>query len=114
MIVGNDDLCPFKVGKHVTGNKFPALVVAVRVVRLKHAQTVADGQPWRDDQKSPCKLLAVGPAHRIDGLPGNQHSHYGGLACACGQFKCQSHQVRIGVVVGIGQMFKKAFPGLYR
>ena len=112
VVIGDDDLGPFEVAKHIARNQFTALIVAVRIVGLKDAQAVTDRQAGRHDQKSAGELFAVWPAHGIDGLPGNQHGHDGGLARAGGQFQGQSHQFRIGIVIGIGQVFQKPASGL--
>jgi len=94
------------------GDELTTLVVAVRVVGLEHAQAVANGQAGSHDQESACELLAIGPAHRIDGLPGDQHCHYGGFACTRGKLERQPHQLGIGVIIGIGQVFQKLASGL--
>ena len=69
-------------------------------------------RPGVTTRKPRVNFLLLGPAHGIDRLPGDQHGHDGGLAGAGGQLQRQPHQLRIGVVVGIGQMFEKALAGL--
>ena len=51
----------------------------------------------------------LGPTHRIDGLPSNQHRHDRGLAGAGRQLERQpwQWQVWIGVIVGVLQMVEK-------
>ena len=44
-------------------------------------------------------------------MPGNEHGHDGSLASAGGQFQRQSHECRVGVVVGIGQVFQERAAG---
>lgn len=54
-------------------------------------------------------------AHRIDGLPGDQHGHDCSFARAGGQLQRQTHEFRVRVVVRVGEMVEKAFanpPGL--
>jgi hypothetical protein len=87
-------------------------VVTVRVIGLEHAQAIADGQAGGDDQEPARKFLTIGPAHGIDGVPGNQHGHNSGLASAGGQFQRQPHELRVGIVVGIGQVFQERFSGI--
>jgi hypothetical protein len=48
----------------------------------------------------------------VDVLPGNDHRHDGGLAGAGCEFQSQTHQFRIGAVVGVGEMFQKPLAGL--
>ena len=50
--VGDDDLRLFQIGEHVAGNQLTALVVAVRIVGLQHAQAVPDGDARGDHQKA--------------------------------------------------------------
>ena len=46
-------------------------------------------------------------AHRIDGLPRNEHGHHGGLARARGEFQREPHQFGIGVFVRRGEMIEQ-------
>ena len=46
-------------------------------------------------------------AHRIDGLPGNDHGHDRGLAGAGRQLQRQTGKAGIGLLVGFFQMVKK-------
>ena len=73
VVVGDDDLRPVQVGQQVVRHEVAAAVVAVRVVRLQHPQPVPDGEAGGDDQESPREPAALRPAHRVDGLPGDQH-----------------------------------------
>ena len=108
VVVGDDDLGPVHVVEHVAGNEFAAGVVAVGIVRLEDAQPVLDRQARRDDQKAAREMLAAGPAHGVDRLPGDQHRHDGGLAGAGGQLQREPHQLGIGVLVGGGEMIENA------
>ena len=54
---------------------------------------------------------------RVDGLPCDDHGHDGGLAGAGGQLQGQARQLRVGVVVGVGEALEEApsdLPGLGR
>ena len=109
VVVGNDDFCAIDVAQHIARNELPALVIAVRVVGLKHTQPIANGQAGRNDQEPSRKSLAVGTAHRIDGLPGDQHRHDSGFTGAGGQLQRQPKQFGIGIMVSVGQMLDKPF-----
>ena len=111
VVVGDDDLRLLQVGQHVVGNQLAALVVAVRVVRLQHAQAVLDGDAGGDHEKAAREAAALGPAHRVDGLPGDQHRHDRGLAGPGRQLEGQPRQFRVGVVVGVGQMVEEVPAG---
>ena len=71
VVVGDDDLGALQIAQHVARDQLAAGIVTVRVIRLEHAQAVADGQAGGDDQKPARKFLTIGPAHGIDGLPGD-------------------------------------------
>ena len=104
VVIGDDDLGALQVAEHVTGHQLAAGVVAVRVIGLQDAQAVFDGEAGRDQQKTTRELFAIGPTHRVDGLPCDEHRHHGGLARTCGQLKGQAHQLRVGIVVGAGEV----------
>jgi hypothetical protein len=44
VIVGNDNLRPLQVAQHIAGHELAALIVAIGIVGLEHAQPVADGE----------------------------------------------------------------------
>lgn len=48
MVIGNDDLGPFQISRHVVGHKFPALIITVRVVGLQDPEPVPDGDTRSD------------------------------------------------------------------
>ena len=52
MVVRDHDLGAVEIAKHVAGDQFTALVIAIWVVGLEYAEAVADGQAGRDDQES--------------------------------------------------------------
>ena len=62
------------------GTSSRAAVVAVRVVRVQHAQPVTNGEAGGHDEESAAEAPAAGTAHRVDRLPGDDHRHDGGLA----------------------------------
>ena len=107
VVVRDDDLGFAHVVEHVVGQQLTVFVIAVRVVGLQDAQTVLDGQARRADQKATGEVLAGWSAHSIDGLPGDQHGHDGGLAGTRCELECQTHQFRVGVFVGTGKMVKQ-------
>jgi hypothetical protein len=51
-------------------------------------------------------------AHGVDRLPGDEHGHDGGLARARSQLQGETHQLGIGVGVGLLQMFEEALARL--
>jgi hypothetical protein len=108
VIVGDDDLGAFHVVEHVARHQFAVFVVTVGVVGLQDAQTVLDGQAGGADQKTAREVLAGGAAHRIDGLPGNDHGHDRGLAGAGGKLQRQAHQLGIGILVGRREVIEDA------
>ena len=69
-------------------------------------------RPGVTTRKPRVNVLAAGPAHGVDGLPGDEHGHDGGLAGAGGQLQRQAHQLGVGVVVGVGQVVEEALAGL--
>ncbi|HJL60778.1 MAG TPA: hypothetical protein QF517_02385, partial [Pseudomonadales bacterium] len=73
VVVCDDDFGAIHVCKHVGRDQFPVLVVAVRVVRLEHTQTILDGQTGSDDEKATTELFAARVTDCIDGLPRNEH-----------------------------------------
>ena len=109
--VGDDDLCLSEVGEHVGGYQLAAVVIAVGVVGLEHAQTVLDGYAGGDDKESASESLGVGPADGVDGLPGDDHCHDGGLAGAGCDLEGYAQQLRVGVPTGAGEAIEDAFAG---
>ena len=103
-----------QVGQHIGGNQLAAAVVAVRVVGLQHPQAVLDGNAGRDHQKAARKPGTLRAARRVDGLPGDQHRHDGGLAGAGSQLEGQPRQGRVGIAVGVGQMVEEIPAGAAR
>ena len=69
-------------------------------------------RPGVTTRKPRVNCRAAGPAHGVDGLPGDDHRHDGGLAGAGGQLQGQTHQLRVGVVVGVGEVLEKPLAGL--
>ena len=107
VIVGDHDDGALDVAEHVAGHDLAAGVVAVRVLWQQHAQTVLDGQAWCHYEEAARELLAGRVAHRIHGLPCDEHGHDGGLAGARGQFQRDAEQVRVGHRVCAGQVLSE-------
>ena len=107
MIVGDDDFCAFHFVKQVTRHQFAVFVVAIRVVRLKHAQAVFDGKAGRDDEKAACESAARGAPHGVDGLPSDEHRHDRRFTGAGRQFQRQPQEFRVGIVVGTREVVEK-------
>ena len=100
VVVGDDDLGPVQVAEQVARHQFAALVVAVRVVGLQHAQPVADGQTRGGHEEAARESAPARMAHRVDGLPRDQHRHHGGLAGAGGELERQPAEAGICLLVG--------------
>ena len=66
--VGDDDLRPFQVAQHFGRDEFTTAVVAVRVVRQRYAEAVADRYARRRHQKASGKAPAVRPTNRVHGF----------------------------------------------
>ena len=108
VVVGDDDLRPVEVAEHVGRHQLAALVVAVRVVRLEHPQAIADGEARGDHQESACEPPAAGAAHRIDGLPRDEHGHDGGLAGAGRELQREACEAGVRLLVGRGEVVEEA------
>ena len=107
VVIGDDDLGSAHVVQHVAGQQLAVFVIAVGVVGLQDAQAVFDGEARCANQKATCEIFAGGPAHRVDGLPGDQHGHDGGFARAGGKLQGQAHQLRVGILVGAGKVVQQ-------
>src|SRR5450432_118033 len=112
MVVRDDDFGSFDIAQHVARHQFAALVVAVRVVGLEYAEPVANGQARRDYQESAREFPAAGAADGVDGLPGDDHGHDRGLACAGSKLQGETDQLRVGVVVGVGEVLQEGLARL--
>ena len=106
VVVGDDDLRPLQVAEHVVRHQLAARVVAVRIVGLEHAQPIADRHAGGHDQETARELPAARPAHRVDGLPGDEHRHDGGLAGAGGELQRQPREARIGLLARLLEMLE--------
>jgi hypothetical protein len=109
MIVGDDDLRATNFLKQIAWHQFPTSVITVRVIRVEDPQSFLNRETRCYDKKPTAELLAVGATFGIDRLPGDEHRHDGRLARAGGELERESHQFGIGVMVGIGEVFKKTF-----
>lgn len=63
--------------------------------------------PDRPRKKTTGKSAALRMAHGVDRLPGDDHGHHSRFASAGRQFQSQAQQLRIGIVIGIFEVFKK-------
>ena len=104
--IGDNDLGLPYLRHHVLRHEFTVLVVAVRVVGLKHPQAVANRDAWSHNQKSLGKSIALRVPHRVDGLPGDQHGHDRGFSRPGRQLERKTHQLGICLLVGIGEVFE--------
>ena len=77
------------------GTSSRRLVVGVGVVGLEEAEAVLDRDPGGHDQEAAGEALGVGVPDGIDGLPGDQHRHHGGLAGTGGELEGQPAQQAI-------------------
>src|SRR5262245_45427910 len=111
MIIGDDDFGAVKLAEQVAWNKLTALVVAVGIVGVPHAQWVFERQTRRDHEKATGEFLATWPAHGIDSLPGNQHGHNRSFACAGGQLESQAQEFRVCLLVGACKVLEEPASG---
>ena len=114
VVVRDDDLRALQIGEHVARHQLATLVIAVRVVRLQHAQAISNRQPRRHDEETSGESLALRMSHGIDRLPCDQHCHHGGFAGARRELQRHPHELRIGVIVGVGQVLEKPLAGVSR
>ena len=94
--------------EHVGRHQLAALVVAVRVVRLEHPQAVADGDARGDHQESAREPPAAGAAHRVDGLPRDEHGHDRGLAGAGRELEREACEAGVRLLVGGREMIEES------
>ena len=110
VIVGDDDLGAVDVVQHVARHQLAVRIVAVRVVRVEHAQPVLDRDPRRDNEEAAGEAPALRPPHGVDGLPGDEHGHDRRLPRARGQLEREAHELRVGVVVRVRQVLEEPLP----
>ena len=101
VVVGDDDPRLLEVLQHVARHELTALVVALGVVRLQHAQPVADGQAGRDHEKASREVPARRPPHGVDRLPGDEHRHHRRLAGAGRQLQRQPREIGVRLLVHV-------------
>ena len=101
-------LARVQVAEHVGRHQLAALVVAVRVVRLEHPQAVADGETRGDHQESAGEPPTAGTAHRIDGLPRDEHGHDGGLAGTGRELQRQAVEAGVRLLVDGREMVEES------
>ena len=110
VVVGDDDLRPIQIGEHVVGHKLAALVIAVGVIRLEHAEARADGQAGSHHQKATTELLAPGSTDRVDRLPCDEHGHDGCLSRTGCELQGKSREPGIRRLVGGVEVVEKQSP----
>ena len=109
VVVCDNDFGSFDITDHIVGNKFTALIIAIGIIRLQDAKPVANGYAGGDNKEASSEFFALWSSCCIYHLPGNNHGHDGGFACACGKFECQTGYFRVGIVVGIFEVVEKSF-----
>ena len=110
--VCDDDLCAVEIAQHVGRHKLSALVIAVRIVGLEHAEAVLDRDAGSDDQETAGEAAAVGAADGVDRLPSDEHGHDGGLAGPGSELQRQPGQVGICLFIRLFEMFEKRASGV--
>ena len=60
----------------ILGNNIPAVVVIVWIVRVQSAKTVFNRDTRSDDKERVRKSLILPISQFVEGLLGNEHSHY--------------------------------------
>ncbi len=110
VIVGNDDLGAVDIVQHVGRHQLAARVVAVGVVRLKDAQAILDRDARGDHEKAAGEALALRPADGVDGLPGDEHGHDGGLPGTGSELEREAHELGVGVAVRVRQVLEESLP----
>jgi hypothetical protein len=107
VVVGDDDLGTPDLGQHLRRNEFTRLIVIVRRARNQHPQPILDRDARGHDEEGPREVLRV-PPRSINRLPGDEHRHDGRLAAARGHLQGKTEQLRIGLLVGLGNLVEKA------
>lgn len=110
MIIGDDHPGPLDVAQHIRRHQLARLVVAFRIGGQKHAEPILDGNAGRDHQKAVGKAFAARVTHGVDSLPGYEHGHDRGFACAGGKLQGQTRQAGVSIIIGVLQIFEKLFP----
>ena len=90
-----------------SGHQLAAAVVAVRVVRLQHAQPVLDRDAGRDDEEAAREALAARAAHRVDRLPGDEHRHHGRLAGAGGELQREARSSGLASALAVVEVLEE-------
>ena len=108
VVIGDDDLRAVEIAEHVGRHQLAVAVVAVRIVRLQHPQAVADGETGGDHQESAREPPAAGTAHRVGGLPRDEHGHDRGLAGAGRELERESCEAGVRLLVGDREMIEEA------
>ena len=110
MEVGDDDFRVVDRIEHVVRHDLARAVVALGIIGLQDPQAVLDGEAGCADEEAAREMRAAGAAYMVDGLPGDQHRHDGGLAGAGGELQRQAQQLRVGLLVDRGEILEKTLP----
>ena len=107
VVVGDDHLGLVQDGQIILRHQLARLIVSLRVGRLEHAQTVADGQAGRTDQKAVRELGRGAVIVCVDGLPGDDHRHHRRLTRTRRQLERQAVKFRVRIRVRLTQTRQK-------
>ena len=110
MIVGDDDFRAVEIAEHVPRNQLAAPVVAVGVIRLEHPEPIPDGETGGDHEKSARESAAAGAAHRVHGLPCNEHGHDRRLSGAGRELEGEPGEARVRLLVRGREEVEEAAP----
>ncbi len=78
---------------------------------MEDAEAVFDGKARGDDEEAGCEEFGLRVLHGVDGLPGDEHGHDGGFACAGGEFEGDAIEAGVGFGVGVGEVGEDTFGG---
>ena len=106
VVIGDDDDCLLHFVEHVRGNELARSVVGIRIVRLKHAEAVANRQSGSADKEASRKHFARGRADGVERLPRDDHRHNGRLSRAGGEFQRDTEKLRICLLVRVANTSK--------
>ena len=97
VIVGDDDFGTQHLFAHIERDEFTLGEVTLGVVRMQHAQAIADGDARRDDEEARREAFGRACARGVDGLPGDEHGHHGGFAGTGGEFERDAKNIWVGI-----------------
>ncbi len=113
MKIGDDDARLLQLGDHLRRNDAALGVdeVVFRLLGLEHAQTIADGDPGRDDEKAVGVALRVRMPGGIDRLPGDEQRHDRGFARPGRHLGGDPEKAGIGGIVRLDDLVAKGLGG---